>query len=114
MPLIEVTGTVDRLVWEGKAIRFWEQYVGFNGDTKNRIWTAWFDSSMSSRVQEGDNIVIKGDLTTKVGEWMPKDATEPRQIVEHSLNNCQLIEVTAATPKTAPAASQAVPEDAPF
>lgn len=112
MPLIEVQGQVDRIVWEGKAVRFWEQYIGFNGDTKNRIWTAWFDAPMN--VSEGDQVVIKGDLTTKVGEWMPKDATEPRSIVEHSLNNCQLVSVSPGQPKTAPQASQAVPEDAPF
>ena len=113
MPLITITGNVDRLIWDGKGIRIWENYIGYNDESKSRIWTAWMDAPQS--VNEGDEITISGDLATKVGTWTPKDATEPRNIVEHSLNNCSILSVTPGKPKAeTPAAAPIAPEDAPF
>lgn len=107
MPLIKVSGQVNRIVFEGKAIKFWESYPGFNGEPKNRMWTAWFDRPQM--VNEGDTITIVGELAAKVAQWTPKDETEPKNIVEFSLQNATLDSVVAQEKKPEP-----ITEDVPF
>jgi len=108
MPIINVIGTVANLTWEGKAIRFWETYE-FKGEPKYRVWTAWGTNQVFD-FAEGDTISVEGDLSTKVGTYIPKDASGEKSVVEHSLNNINVKLLAKAEKRE----ERAVDEDLPF
>lgn len=98
MPLITVTGQVSQVANEKyNYVKFWETY-DWKGEPRHRIWTAWLERDLG--LNEQDTVEITGDLSTKVGTYTPKDATEQKQIVEHSLNNCTVKVLKAAEPKS--------------
>lgn len=98
MPIITVTGQVSQVANDKyHYVKFWETY-DWKGEPRHRIWTAWLDRDL--QINEQDTIEVTGDLSTKVGTYTPKDATEQKQIVEHSLNNCTVKTLKAAEPKT--------------
>lgn len=97
MPAIKVTGQISQVANDKyHYVKFWETY-DWKGEARHRIWTAWLDRDLN--LNEQDTIEVTGDLSTKVGTYTPKDATEQKQIVEHSLNNCTVNVVKAAEPK---------------
>ena len=65
-------------------IKGWETFE-FKGEKRNRLWTVW--NRDIGNITEGDVIQVNGDLSTKSATYVPKNATEAKQIVEHSLNN---------------------------
>ncbi len=94
MPLIKVTGNVSNITdGQYQIVKFWESY-DFKGQERHRIWTAWVDS-IPAGLAEGDWVELEGTLSTKVSSYTPKDASEPKQIVEHSLNDVSFLQVKA-------------------
>jgi hypothetical protein len=75
-------------------IKAWETFE-FKGEKRNRLWTIW---TRDIQVQEKDIIEVSGELSTKTSTYVPKNATEAKQIVEHSLNNVSIR--VAGTPTT--------------
>lgn len=65
-------------------IKGWETFQ-FKGEKRNRLWTVW--TRDIGDINEGDLITVNGDLSTKTSTYVPKNATEAKQIVEHSLND---------------------------
>ncbi len=114
MPVIKVVGTVANLIWDSRAIRVWEQYE-VKGEQKYRVWTAWGTNQVFD-YNEGDTLEIEGDLSTKAGTYMPKDSTEARSVVEHSLNNITVKLLAKASPKASQSSTEPVTseEDMPF
>ncbi len=90
MPQIKITGDVNLLGWEGKRISVWEKFDS-NGKQFSRLWTCWFDISQAERIQEQDWVEIHGDLSTKIGSYTPKGATEEKTVVEHHVQNAVLV-----------------------
>lgn len=117
MPLIEVSGTVasSQSIKGYSLVKFWEAYPGTDFQTKmpttkHRIWSAWFDAAQP-QLQEGDDVIITGELSCKVDKWIPKPTHEDpepaeRAVVAHNLNNCT---ITAHTPKN-PVAGNTAPQ----
>lgn len=68
-------------------IKAWETFE-FKGEKRNRLWTIW---TRNINVQEHDIIEVTGDLSTKSATYVPKNATEAKTIVEHSLNNVNIL-----------------------
>ena len=68
-------------------IKGWETFE-FKGDKRNRLWTVWH--SAIGNITEGNIIKVNGDLSTKTSTYVPKNATEAKVIVEHSLNNVSI------------------------
>lgn len=118
MAKLSIGGDAGSIGWEGRKITVWEKYNS-NGREFTRLWTCWFETSQAHALQEQDFVEIEGELSTKIGEWTPKDATEPKPIVEHHLNNAVLKNVVT---KAQQGANQSRfdetpsfhPEEAPF
>jgi hypothetical protein len=65
-------------------IKGWETFE-FKGEKRNRLWTVW--TREIGDITEGDVITVNGELSTKTSTYVPKNATEAKVIVEHSLND---------------------------
>jgi hypothetical protein len=65
-------------------IKGWETFQ-FKGEKRNRLWTVW--TKDIGNLTEGDVITVNGELSTKTSTYVPKNATEAKQIVEHSIND---------------------------
>ncbi len=94
MPQIQISGDVNLLGWEGKRISVWEKFES-NGNTYSRLWTCWFNASQADKLQEQDWVEIKGDLSTKIGTYTPKGATEEKTVVEHHVQNAVLVQAVS-------------------
>lgn len=111
MPVIKVNGTVSQVTNDKyQIVKFWETY-DFKGQERHRIWTAWFDNNLPAGLAEGDWVELQGTLSTKVSTYTPKDATEAKAIVEHSLND---VTVTQLKPKNATNTAPVISDDTPF
>ena len=111
MPVIKVNGTVSSVVdGQYQIVKFWETY-DFKGQERHRIWTAWFSNNLPAGLQEGDWIELEGTLSTKVSTYTPKDATEAKAIVEHSLNE---VSVTQLKPKSVSNSAPVISDETPF
>jgi len=111
MPVIKVNGTVSHVTNDKyQIVKFWETY-DFKGQERHRIWTAWFDNNLPAGLAEGDWVELEGTLSTKVSIYTPKDATEVKAIVEHSLND---VTVSQLKPKNATNAAPVISDDTPF
>ena len=115
MPQITITGDVNLLFWEGKAISIWENYdvPGFPKPF-SRLWTCWFDMSQAEHLQEQDWVEITGELSTKIGTYTPKDSTIEKTVVEHHIQNARLVQVKTKAQQASNAASVGSFENAPF
>lgn len=91
MPQVQIAGNVNLIGWEGKKVSVWESF-NVNGKEYSRLWTCWFSESMSFRVNELDWVEIHGELSTKIGSYKNK-AGEEKQVVEHHIQNAQLVQV---------------------
>lgn len=110
MPVIKVNGTVSSVVdGQYQIVKFWEKY-DFKGQERNRIWTAWVNS-IPAGLNEGDWVELEGTLSTKVSSYVPKDATEAKAIVEHSLNDVSYVQVK---PKNETNSAPVASDDTPF
>jgi hypothetical protein len=83
MAQVTIVAEVGNYSTEHGYIKAWEKFE-FKGESRNRLWTIW---TRDIQVNEGDLIEVHGDLSTKSATYVPKNATEAKQIVEHSLNN---------------------------
>jgi hypothetical protein len=111
MPVIKVNGTVSQVTnAQYQIVKFWETY-DFKGQERHRIWTAWFSNNLPAGLAEGDWVELEGTLSTKVSTYTPKDAVEPKAIVEHSLND---VVVSQVKPKSVSNSAPVVSEDTPF
>ena len=83
MALVNIVAEVGNFSNEHGYIKAWETFE-FKGEKRNRLWTIW---TRDIQVQEKDIIEVSGELSTKAATYVPKNATEAKTIVEHSLNN---------------------------
>ena len=115
MPQITITGDVNLLFWEGKAISVWENYE-VPGQPKpfSRLWSCWFDMSQAEHLQEQDWVEITGELSTKMGKYTPKESTIEKDVVEHHIQNARLVQVKTKAQQASNAASVGGFENAPF
>lgn len=115
MPQITVSGDVNLLGWEGRRISLWEKYDA-NGKEYSRLWTCWFDFSQADQLQEQDWVTIEGELSTKIGNYTPKGATEEKTVVEHHVQNARLVRVVSKEQQSANLRTEAPNsfENAPF
>ena len=90
MPQIQVAGDVHMIRWEGKRISIWENVALPNGQEGSRLWTCWF--STPTEAQEQDWVEIRGELSTKIGQYTNK-AGEEKTVVEHHIQNAELVQV---------------------
>lgn len=102
MPQIQVAGQVNMIRWEGKRVSIWENVSLPNGQEGSRLWTCWF--SGPTPLQEQDFAEIKGELSTKIGNYTNK-AGEEKTVVEHHIQNAELVQVVTAEKQAANAAS---------
>jgi hypothetical protein len=86
MAQVIIVAEVGNYSTEHGYIKAWETFE-FKGEKRNRLWTIW---TRDITVQEKDIIEVSGDLSTKAATYVPKNATEAKQIVEHSLNNVSI------------------------
>ena len=118
MAIVTIVGKVAEVVNEGyPRLRLWETY-DFKGEARNRLWTAWLDNA--SNYKKDDEVQVDGSLGTKVGTYN-KPGQETKQVVEHSINNCQVKLLKAAEPKSSieeviniMSPAPGLPEDLPF
>jgi hypothetical protein len=97
MATVMIYAKIAEVINEGyPRLRVWETY-DFKGEPRNRLWTAWLDNPTS--LKKDDEVRIDGALGTKVGTYN-KPGQETKQVVEHSINNCQVDLVKAAEAKT--------------
>lgn len=87
MAIVQIIAEVGNYSTEHGYIKAWETF-DFKGEPRNRLWTIW---TRDIQVNEGDTIKVTGELSTKSATYVPKNATEPKQIVEHSLNNVAIV-----------------------
>lgn len=86
MAQVKIVAEVNSFSTEHGYIKAWETF-SFKGEPRNRLWTIWTRDVL---VQEGDTITVTGELSTKTSTYVPKNATEAKQIVEHSLNDVSI------------------------
>lgn len=93
MPVIQVRGeaaaqtiTENRI---SKYIKLWETYVDHNNIERKRLWTCWFHSEQQNST--GEDFIIEGDLSCKIGSYTSKQTNEEKTAVEYHLNNCVVI-----------------------
>lgn len=107
MPQIKVGGNVAYIGWEGKKISVWEN-IHSNGKDYSRLWTCWFD--VAPGVDEDDFVEVSGELSTKIGEYTPKNSTEKKQVVEHHIQNAAIMQhVTKAKQEANASAFEEMP-----
>lgn len=94
MAQVTVTIEVQTISNQHGYIKGWETFQ-FKGENRNRLWTIW--TKDIGNLNEHDVITVNGDLSTKAATYVPKNATEAKQIVEHSLNNVAIGLVSAGT-----------------
>ena len=87
MAQVQIVAEVGNYSTEHGYIKAWETFE-FKGEKRNRLWTIW---TKDIQVNEGDTITVTGDLSTKSATYVPKNATEAKNIVEHSLNNVAIV-----------------------
>jgi hypothetical protein len=83
MAIVNIVAEVAQFSQQHGYIKAWETFM-FKGEKRNRLWTIW---TKDIRVTEKDVIEVSGELSTKSATYVPKNAVDPKQIVEHSLNN---------------------------
>lgn len=88
MAQVQIVAEVGNYSTEHGYIKAWETFE-FKGEKRNRLWTLW--TRDLDGINEGDTITVHGELSTKSATYVPKNATEPKQIVEHSLNNVSIV-----------------------
>jgi hypothetical protein len=88
MAQVQIVAEVGNYSTEHGYIKAWEKFQ-FKGETRNRLWTLW--TRNLDGINEGDIITVHGELSTKSATYVPKNATEAKQIVEHSLNEVTIV-----------------------
>lgn len=88
MASVQIIAEVGNYSTEHGYIKAWETFE-FKGEKRNRLWTLW--TRNLDGINEGDLIEVTGNLSTKSATYVPKNATEAKQIVEHSLNEVNII-----------------------
>ena len=108
MPQIQLAGDVHMIRWEGKRVSIWENVSLPNGQEGSRLWTCWFPAPTD--LQEQDWAEIRGELSTKIGQYTNK-AGEEKTVVEHHIQNAELVQVKT---KAEQEANKAAFDEVPF
>lgn len=112
MAEVKIIAKVDGISTEHGYVKAWETFE-FKGEPRHRLWTLW--TRNLDGFAEGDVVTVTGSLSTKSNSYVPKNATEPKQIVEHSLNEVSIVKQSeATTTQVRSAADIASQIDAPF
>lgn len=85
MAKVTVAGIVNGVAKE-RIISLWETF-DVNGREVYRKWTIWADIPWN--VAKGDWLEVSGDLGSKMGTYEKNGET--KTVVEHSINNPQLV-----------------------
>lgn len=107
MPQIQLAGDVHMIRWEGKRVSIWENVSLPNGQEGSRLWTCWFPAPTD--LQEQDWAEIRGELSTKIGQYTNK-AGEEKTVVEHHVQNAELVQVKTKAEQEANKAQTAFDE----
>lgn len=110
MPQIQLAGDVHMIRWEGKRVSIWENVQLPNGKEGSRLWTCWFPSAVD--LQEQDWAEVRGELSTKIGQYTAKTGEE-KTVVEHHIQNAELVQKKTAAEQQANKA-QATWDEVPF
>jgi hypothetical protein len=94
MAQVTVVLEVSAISQQHGYIKGWETFE-FKGEKRNRLWTIW--NRDFGTITEGDVIQVNGDLSTKSATYVPKNATEAKQVVEHSLNDVAINMISGKT-----------------
>lgn len=84
MSEVVVSGVVGRVFFDGKGASVEERYKSKSGDERVQRWSCWFQTPHGLTV--GDQVVVRGLLSAKVGEWTNQSG-ELKRFVELSINN---------------------------
>lgn len=97
MAEVKIVAKVDTISTEHGYIKAWETFE-FKNEPRYRLWTIW--TKNLNGIKEQDIIEVNGDLSTKANTYVPKNATEAKTIVEHSLNKVAILNKGQAAPAT--------------
>lgn len=114
MASVTITIEVSALSQDHGYVKGWETF-SFKGEPRNRLWTIW--SRDIKDITEGDTIQVNGELSTKTSTYLPKNAQEPKTIVEHALNDVAISKLGSKTTQVRTATdilTQTDPIDMPF
>lgn len=116
MATVYVSGTVDRIFFDGRGVSVLE-IVKVKNEPKKVFWTCWFDEA--PRIEVGQPVKVTGLFSDKIEEF-EKDGETRRKVVR-SLNKANIELVTPPTRSPEPVrvtdwAAQTAPafEDTPF
>lgn len=84
MSEVIVSGVVGRIFFDGKGASVEERYKSKNGDERVQRWSCWFATPHG--LSAGDQVLVRGLLGAKVGEWTNQSG-ELKRFVELSINN---------------------------
>jgi len=111
MAEVKIVAKVDGISTEHGYIKAWETFE-FKGEPRYRLWTIWTQNL--NGINENDIIEATGDLSTKANTYLPKNAAEPKTIVEHSLNRVAISNKGQAAKPTTEVTNGADIIDMPF
>jgi hypothetical protein len=94
MAQVSVTGTVDRIFFDGKGLSVIESRTN-KGTTFTEAYTCWFQAAPA--VREGDTVAVNGLLGKKIDTYTDKEGN-PKQKFVLVVNNAQLAGATPAAP----------------
>lgn len=120
MATISVKGFATKIFWEGKAVTVTEYFQTKNGETAQRLYTAWFEKPVNFDV--GTEGVFSGLHSAVIEEWKNVDGSpkmnregKPGQSVKVSINGATFEPVSGGASKAnVPSDWTAVPDDMPF
>lgn len=121
MATISVKGFATKIFWDGKAVTVTEYFQTKNGETAQRLYTAWFEKPVSFEV--GAEGVFSGLHSAVIEQWKNLDGSpklnregEPGQSVKVSINGASFEPVgsNVSNAVKTPDSWTVVPADAPF
>lgn len=116
MATVYVSGTVDRIFFDGRGVSVVEVST-IKGEVRKTYWTCWFDEAPV--VQLGDTVKVSGLFGDKIEDYTDKQGVDRRKVVR-SLNKAKLETEKKTQPKPPPVTNTdwgsvvAESEDAPF
>lgn len=79
--------TVDRIIFNGKGARVYEEFTKRDGETGRAYFTAWFQNEITE-FNEGDLVNVSGNISVKVSEYVDKEGIE-RTSADVNINNAK-------------------------
>lgn len=100
MANVTLTGTVDRIFFEGKGLSVVEKRTN-KGVDFTEFYTVWFTTAPA--VREGDTVAVSGLLGKKIDTYTDKEGN-PKQKFVLVVNNAQLQGAPNSVASVVPAA----------